>query len=251
MKASTRFVLLAALLPALLPGAATGQTGALRVTISERSGGPLAQARVSVAGHSAAAMADSAGVALLGGLEPGIREIEVTRLGYAPRSFFVEVAAGRTSVARVSLEVDAIELPGLTARVEDRGSTIARATGFLERSQGGKGFFLDRSELARFDGQADLAHAFYTVPMVDVEWGRFSRDFALVSRRSRGLGGIGSCTRPQMWVDGVKLFPGDHSILNYLRPEDVEGIEVYGGLSTVPPRFSSDSQCGAVIIWTR
>lgn len=64
----------------------------------------------------------------------------------------------------------------------------------------------------------------------------------------------------QIWVDGFLINPqgvmppgvDDYAIDDVVQPQDVEGIEVYSGLSTVPPEFLNRwAQCGVVAIWTR
>jgi hypothetical protein len=42
------------------------------------------------------------------------------------------------------------------------------------------------------------------------------------------------------------------AIDDFVSPLSVEGIEVYRGLSTVPPEFlTPEADCGVVAIWTR
>jgi hypothetical protein len=56
---------------------------------------------------------------------------------------------------------------------------------------------------------------------------------------------------PQYWVDGVKAFGLN---IDDIIPQDVEGIEIYEGASTVPPQFNTKEGttiCGVVLIWTR
>ncbi|MEJ2678304.1 MAG: Plug domain-containing protein [Gemmatimonadota bacterium] len=64
----------------------------------------------------------------------------------------------------------------------------------------------------------------------------------------------------QIWVDGFLVNPqgvlppgvSDFTIDDVVHPDDVEGIEVYSGLSTVPPEFLNRwARCGVVAIWTR
>lgn len=64
----------------------------------------------------------------------------------------------------------------------------------------------------------------------------------------------------QIWVDGllvnslstVTSGANDFSIDDVVQPQDVEGIEVYPGLSSVPPEFFNQwARCGVVAIWTR
>ena len=46
--------------------------------------------------------------------------------------------------------------------------------------------------------------------------------------------------------------PMDYRIDDMVLPSSVEGIEIYRGLSTVPPEFlNPDAECGVIAIWTR
>ena len=41
-------------------------------------------------------------------------------------------------------------------------------------------------------------------------------------------------------------------LMDEVRPEDVEGLEIYRGAASLPPEFNKGSaMCGAVVIWTR
>jgi hypothetical protein len=69
-------------------------------------------------------------------------------------------------------------------------------------------------------------------------------------RFSRAQMGNRDCP-PQYWVDGVKAW---NLNIDDIVPQDVEGIEVYSGASTVPPQFNTKEGttiCGVVLIWTR
>ena len=64
----------------------------------------------------------------------------------------------------------------------------------------------------------------------------------------------------QIFLDGFPLnrrlasagSPMDFRIDDVVVPSSIEGIEVYRGLSTVPPEFlSADADCGVIAIWTR
>ena len=66
----------------------------------------------------------------------------------------------------------------------------------------------------------------------------------------------------QIFVDGFLINrraasvanapPMDFRIDDMVLPSSVEGIEIYRGLSTVPPEFlNPDAECGVVAIWTR
>ena len=72
-----------------------------------------------------------------------------------------------------------------------------------------------------------------------------------VLRFSRALiGGTRDCP-PQYWVDGVMVYGFN---IDDIMPSDIEGVEIYSGVSVVPPEFNnprSTVACGLVVIWTR
>jgi hypothetical protein len=65
--------------------------------------------------------------------------------------------------------------------------------------------------------------------------------------------GVNECSGAQIYVDEFLINPGGaFAIDEVLLPPDVEGIEVYRGLSTVPAEFLSPlASCGVIVIWTR
>jgi hypothetical protein len=53
-----------------------------------------------------------------------------------------------------------------------------------------------------------------------------------------------------MFVDGVQQGRGGFGLDDF--PVNmILGIEVYNGISNVPPEFYVDGACGAVLVWTR
>ena len=53
-------------------------------------------------------------------------------------------------------------------------------------------------------------------------------------------------------VDGQLKEPGYS--LNLLAPEEIHGIEIYPGPSTIPAEYAtmaSNGACGVIVIWTR
>ena len=73
----------------------------------------------------------------------------------------------------------------------------------------------------------------------------------------RSLPGVGGGSCPvQIWVDGMlatRGVPGgDVQIDEIVTPQDVEIIEVFRGLGSVPPEFlNNEARCGVIAIWTR
>jgi hypothetical protein len=55
---------------------------------------------------------------------------------------------------------------------------------------------------------------------------------------------------PIVYLDGYRT--GGASIDDLVFPSDVEGVEVYKGLSEYPGQFASpDARCGVIAVWTR
>jgi hypothetical protein len=60
----------------------------------------------------------------------------------------------------------------------------------------------------------------------------------------------------QIFLDGMLITrgsPGGEVLIDdIVNPLDVEAIEVFRGLASVPPEFlTPDARCGVVAIWTR
>ena len=76
-------------------------------------------------------------------------------------------------------------------------------------------------------------------------------------RMGRALAGPGGGDCPvQIFVDGMlatKPVPGgDMSVDDLVSPRDVEAIEIFKGLGSVPPEFLNIyARCGVIAIWTR
>jgi len=70
-----------------------------------------------------------------------------------------------------------------------------------------------------------------------------------------GRGAGKGCTT-QIFVDGMLMTRGaaaaDIRLDDVVSPGSVEGIEIYRGLSSIPPEFLNvESECGVVAVWTR
>ena len=73
-------------------------------------------------------------------------------------------------------------------------------------------------------------------------------------RMTRAVAGPGGGDCPvQVWVDGLLASRDEDVIIDDLvSPLDIEAIEVFRGLSSIPPEFlNSMARCGVVAIWTR
>ncbi|MFL5540374.1 MAG: TonB-dependent receptor plug domain-containing protein [Longimicrobiaceae bacterium] len=121
----------------------------------------------------------------------------------------------------------------------------ARLAGFYERStKRRQGHFLTRDviEQARSSRTSDLLRR---IPGLS---------FRATRRGGYAVRGRGGC-EPQVYIDGmdVSMFGNVTSVDDLVRPEDLEGVEVYGS-SSIPVEFIRNhpgNECGAVMLWTR
>jgi hypothetical protein len=84
------------------------------------------------------------------------------------------------------------------------------------------------------------------MPGFNVE-GRFGNEKLLVHS------GFEVC-EPAIFIDGIRQFSWLAQELNsLLRPEELEGVEVYRRALEAPPQFQYPGgiDCGSIVIWTR
>ncbi len=183
-----------------------------------------------------------------------------TRIGYRADSIAARVAdAFPLRVAMIPVGAAANALAAVVVRDSTaRGSFEQRA----RRSSGGK--YIRAAEIVKRK-PVRTSELFRSYPGVRLD--DSSGVTQLVSLRSmretgpvsRDLGDgarmPGSDARRcvlRVATDG-RLMPLDFSV-DDIRPEDIEGIELYLGAATIPAEFSSvqhDAPCGIIMIWTK
>ncbi len=229
------------LAPAGAPADAT-LTG--RVLDGERR--PLAGADVwfvSGSAESPVAKTDSGGRFSLAGLSPGTGTVSARRIGSAPTSRSIGLAAGASTTVQLTLAQQAVVLQELT--VEAKPVSRAQRAGFTERQQRGFGKFLDQEALSRL-AAVDVGTLFRALPFIRVA--DRPGGSALMNQSSRGFGGGGPCALALL-VDGMVTPP---DAIRGMPKERIEAVEVYNNGSDVPMEYSSPSTgCGAVLVWTK
>ena len=133
-----------------------------------------------------------------------------------------------------------------------RTSTVLRDMEF--RKSHGLGIQITRAEI-------DARHPLRISDMLEQTPGvHFSREGSGTVRRVIHIGplpgpGGGDCP-VQIFVDGMlatRADPGgDVTVDDLVEPQDVEEIEIFKGLASVPAEFlNPDARCGVIAIWTR
>lgn len=214
------------------------------VVVEAGTNRPITGARVQISGLRAVALTDTVGRAQLRNVPVGRRMMSISRIGYREERVFVELGRGDVE-ASVELRPEALVLDAVEVRSGGRVTRL-RDVGFYQRQRRGLGAFLDRTA---FENRG---------PMQLIDVFRYMRGFQViytpqgepVLKTSRG-----SCrTSPLIYLDGALLADmdgrGDPS--PFVLPEQVEAIEAYSGLGTIPAQYNpTGSACGVVLIWTR
>jgi hypothetical protein len=224
---------------------ASAQVGAISGTIRDSAGVPIPRVEVVLLQLKGAVYSDSVGVFRFGNIPAGRRQLHFRRLGFAPKSMDADVAEGKTVALAVVLEASAMQIEGMT--VEEQTRRRQMLSDFYDRSSRGFGHFVTREQIEKRNPMnlSDMMRLIPGARLVPLRGGGQS-----TLRFSRAQLGNRDCP-PQYWVDGVKAW---NLNIDDIVPQDVEGIEVYSGASTVPPQFNTKEGttiCGVVLIWTR
>ncbi|MGE0158142.1 MAG: carboxypeptidase regulatory-like domain-containing protein [Gemmatimonadales bacterium] len=180
------------------------------------------------------------------GIDPGSFDLTFEHIGYGTRTTSVAVAAGVVVEVRASLSMQPIELDPIEVRV---GSRYLDRSGYYRRSVLSIGTQYSRSEIADMH-PVTMSDIILRAPGITTENQRGRT--VIFSTRSGDRMGAAAC-RVRTYLDGLAMHDWD---LEFLRPDDVEGIEIYHGASTpIEYQYLVDPDgvypCGVVLIWTR
>ncbi len=210
-------------------------------TVVDSSGAPLSGAAVTVLpARVLRAITDDSGRFAIEGVPVGRVALAVRRLGYAPGTFTVELRPGAPQPVQLSLGAAAFELEAVT--VTDSAPDAWMRT-FERRRRSERGYFLTRADIERSQAQTTI-DLLRRIPGVRIAPGRWG---PVVLFQRGGVGGV-ACT-PQVFVHLI----AHEGPVDDFNPDDIEAMEVYTGISTVPTELQSARahSCGAIVIWTR
>lgn len=188
---------------------------------------------------------------------PGTYRLRVTRVGYAVVTT-PDLVTGANSYLNVEvrLKSDAVLLAPIAVVARTSANPSPVLDNFHARMRTGMGTFFTREDILRLrpNQMSDLVTR---VPGLFISTSGRGTARQIFSGRSAGV--APGCPA-QIYVDGRLMNPrivdGDEVIGMTLdeavNPADVEGIEIYHGLSTVPAEFlSPDARCAVIAVWTR
>lgn len=236
----------AAVFSCLTASAAGGQegavgTGGVKGTVRDSTGTPVEGAQIFVAGSPLRGESGVGGEFVLAKASAGTMTIFARRIGFHPDSVTVNVLAGQSIPAEITLRRLAVELTPVV--ILGRKELTGRMAGFYQRQSRGGGHFITRDQVEKRNPM-NMTDLFRMVPGVRVETRGFNN-----AVRFRG----GRCA-PLTWLDGAPLYAGEFD-LDAVDPRSFEGIEIYSGAATVPAEFQGNrnlsSSCGTIILWSR
>jgi len=222
--------------------AAQSGRGTIRGVVRDSTGAVVPFADVGVVNTEIRTTADANGRFRLTGVAFGQVDLRARRLGFTPS--VATIVFPENSEPDIELRITPAPDYLPTVRVsEPRQVYDARLSGFKERSKKGVGHFVTRERLERLHSYrfTDVLREVPGVKLVGLRGGGMS-----LSLR-------GARCPPLVFVDGMPANAGVVD-LDMFDLASVEGIEIYPGLSSVPPEFVTGrggERCGVVAIWSR
>ena len=218
------------------PAAATAKLVGM---VTDTSGAPLSRAEIwLIAASTLRTISNDSGKFELPGLPAGSIQLGVRRLGYESATFTAVLKAGKTHRATFPLSPSAQSL--VAVKVQDTVSSWLSA--FEEHRSMHRGTFITRRDFER-DNLRIATDILRRVPGVQIVPTRSGTAVQMM----RGFG-VRRCT-PQIYVHETP-YSGN---VDDFTPDDIEALEVYVGISEIPPDLITMGRpiCAAIVIWTR
>jgi len=211
------------------------------VVVEHETGAPLEGAMVALASAVdsipgfQAQLSRQDGAFSFGEVPAGRYELLVTLLGYTELRDTLDVAADADLALTLPLSVSPLPLEPIVVVVRRR--PVGPLVAFERRRATARGVFLTREDIDRSNPEefTDLLRTLPGIRLVPT---------ATFGNRVFFRGG---CT-PDLWLDGAQV-GNTVDIDTFLRPEDLEAVEVYRG-PDLPGEFGNNL-CGAIVAWTR
>ncbi|MEQ9568675.1 MAG: carboxypeptidase regulatory-like domain-containing protein [Longimicrobiales bacterium] len=178
---------------------------------------------------------DERGRFRFGDVVPGRYVLVAEQLGFRSVGDTLGVAADVRLDMLIQLSATPTEIAPVVVAVPRR--PLGPLRGFDLRRETMSGTFLTRDDIEAAN-VVEFTDLMRTVPgMRVVPMGVFGSRIVM-----RGC-------RPDLWLDGTQVTAAYGDIDSFLRPQDLEAVEIYRG-SVVPGEFGT-TQCGAVVAWSR
>ncbi len=218
------------------------RTATVTGVVRDSSGRAIPGVNVGVAGGGFRVSTDDSGRYRIAGIVAGPATLTARRIGYRPTAQRVRLAAGEPSVVdfRLGMTTAALAEVRVTERREVWESRLA---GFHARSKMQIGHFVTRDRIERANSST-LTDLLREIPGVRI---------GPVRNEGRAIHLRGATCAPLVFVDGFPATAGEFD-LDIIDVRTVEGIEVYGGMASIPAELTGPREldrCGVIAVWSR
>ena len=227
-----------------LPGQELTHYSFVGTVFDAESGIPVVGAFAAAIGTNRFSTTDRNGSFRINGLPSGEHTIRIWRLGYRPILFRATLDSLAINVLDVPIVLQPIPImmPEIVIEADRTRLFVGPLGDFYRRSREGRGTFFTRADLEQ--RQADEVYqVLRAVPGADIIYtGNFRRTVRLA------LDNRGVC--PVVYfVDGIR---SNEEMALSIRPDRLEGIEVYRRPAEIPPELSvRGTSCGVIAMWSR
>ena len=209
--------------------------------VTDSSGTGISGAEISMLpSPTIRAISDSAGAFRMNGLPSGTVVFSVRRLGFQAATFTAVLKPGHIQRGRFSLTAAAHVLP--TVAVADTLTSHWLDAFETRRNDHKGGTFITRTDIERWQARTGI-DIMREVPGVRLVPSRTGGYVVVMTRTTTR-----PCS-PTMYVHGM---PYSGTIEDFMA-DDIEAVEVYVGVSELPPEFDRVGRgiCGVINVWTR
>lgn len=219
--------------------------GRVSGAVRDSAGVGLAGARLELAtreGGVRIAASDSLGYFRFAPVPAGAARLVVRRIGYFPDTSALNIQDGVPTTLAIRLDVSVQGLAPVIV-TERREVYDARLEGFYARQARGIGRFIGRERIV-----ASASSSFTDILRAEVPGIRIGA----LGNLSKAVRLRGSRCPPLVFLDGFPATAGEFDV-DMLELSSLEGIEVYSGLTSVPPEFIGPrmlERCGVIAVWT-
>ncbi|HUQ98637.1 MAG TPA: carboxypeptidase regulatory-like domain-containing protein [Gemmatimonadaceae bacterium] len=237
--------LVGATMPALAQPTKT-RDASVAVRIVGEDSSPLAGVEVTAVATKVTRVTNPDGQVNFSPVEPGLFLLHLRRLGFQESSFLVTVPVGE----RVDATSSMVAVPQILPTVVqiDTGfkpMRYAKTTKFDDfyrrRNAKAGGTFITRDDIEHRQPSRSL-DLFYNIAGVKLNWDAAQPQITIARCKYGNIA---------VFIDGLPAQNGIELVAS-LHPNQIEAIEIYHGLATVPPQFvPKPNDCAAIVVWTR
>jgi hypothetical protein len=220
-------------------GSDSSQRGTITGVVTDRTGQPIADARI-VIDQVPAIRSDPDGAFTLRDVPTGTRQVEVFAIGTSPQLEIADVTPGATTTIAVTLQ-RVRQLETVRTNANAPRATRVFAAEFEARRRQGFGYLRDSTEIMKYD---QFVNVLRDVPSLNVQYRGSVLSISVPDGRGK------SCP-PDVLIDGTHA--GFNNLID-LFPKEIGGVEVYPRAAHIPPRFvppGIQPECGMILVWTK